>query len=153
MRATTGPSGSGSQRRATSSIDALPQIPHDAVATKCRSATAESSNGRDSRTTIVSSGWLSVAGSPPLGADDLGPSIRPSVRRNPTASSASWPGVRIVTATATGSWSGPAARISSGASPTIRSARTSSDSPRTATTERVVTWRVGGTLVSCTLGV
>ena len=55
------------------------------------------------------------------------PSSRPSVRRNPTASSASLPGVRIVTATATGSWRGPAARISSGASPTTRSSRTSSD--------------------------
>ena len=38
-RATTGrPFGSGSQRTATSSIDALPQIPHDAVATKLRFA-------------------------------------------------------------------------------------------------------------------
>ena len=139
---------------AISSIEALPQIPHDAVATKCRSATADASNGRESRTTIVSSGWLSVAGSPPsVEATTSGPSIRPSVRRNPTASSASWPGVRIVTATATGSSSGPAARISSGASPTIRSGRTSSVSPRTVTTERVVMWRVGGTLVSCTLGV
>ena len=52
-------------RSATSSIDALPQIPHDAVATKWRSATVESSNGRDRRTTIVSSGWLSEPGSPP----------------------------------------------------------------------------------------
>ena len=43
-RETTGPSGSGSARRATSSIEALPQIPHDAVATKWRSATFESSN-------------------------------------------------------------------------------------------------------------
>ena len=70
-RATTGPSGSGSDRRATSSIDALPQIPHDAVATKCRSATFESSNGRESRTTIVSSGWLSDAGIAAGGRDDL----------------------------------------------------------------------------------
>ena len=65
-RETTGPSGSGSVRRATSSIEALPQIPHDAVATKWRSATFESSNGRDRRTRIVSSGWLSAPGSPPL---------------------------------------------------------------------------------------
>ena len=96
-----------SQRNATSSIDALPQIPHEAVATKCRSATAESSNGVDRRTTIVSSGWLSVTGSPLSVPTTSGPSISPSVRRKPTASSASWPGVRIVTATATGSWSGP----------------------------------------------
>ncbi len=102
VRDTTGPSGSGSQRRATSSIEALPQMPHDAVATKWRSATFESSNGCDSRTTMVSSGWLSDAGSPPAVEITSGPSIRPSVRRNPTASSASWPGVRIVTATATG---------------------------------------------------
>ena len=45
-RATTGPGGSGWARRTTSSIEALPQIPHEAVATKCRSATFESSNGR-----------------------------------------------------------------------------------------------------------
>ena len=54
------------------------------------------------------------------------------------------PGVRIVTATATGSWRGPAARISSGASPTTRSSRTSSDSPRTATIRWLVTCRTGG---------
>ena len=35
------------------------------------------------------------------------PVMRPSVRRNPIASSASWPGVRIVTATATGVLAGP----------------------------------------------
>ena len=69
--ATTGPGGSGSTRSATSSIEALPQIPHDAVATKWRSATFESSNGRDSRTTIVSSGWLSARGSPPLVPEHL----------------------------------------------------------------------------------
>ena len=77
VRGTTGPSGSGSQRKATSSIDALPQIPHDAVATKWRSATAESSNGRDSRTTIVSSGWLRSTGSPGSVHDDLGPVDQP----------------------------------------------------------------------------
>ena len=92
-----------SQRTATSSMEALPQIPHDAVATKWRSATAESSNGRDRRTTTVSSGWLSAPGSPGSADTTSGPSMRPSVRRNPTASSASCPGVRIVTATATGS--------------------------------------------------
>ena len=37
---------------------------------------------------------------------------------------------------------GPAARISSGSSPTTRSARYSSDGPRTATMRAVVTWRV-----------
>ncbi len=35
---TTGPSGIGAQRTSTSSSDALPQMPHDAVATKWRSA-------------------------------------------------------------------------------------------------------------------
>ena len=83
VRATTGPSGRGSQRRATSSMDALPQMPHDAVATKCRSATVASSNGRDRRTTIVSSGWLSVTGSPGLGADDLGPIDQPLRAQEP----------------------------------------------------------------------
>ena len=144
VRGTTGPGGSGSTRNATSSIDALPQIPHDAVAMKWRSATFESSNGRVSRTRIVSSGWLSAAGSPELVEAISDPSMRPSVRRKPTASSSSWPGVRIVTATATGACRGPAARISSGASPTIRSSRTSRSSPRTRTTLRVVMWRTGG---------
>ena len=80
FRETTGPSGSGSARRATSSIDALPQIPHDAVAMKWRSATFESSNGRERRTRIVSSGWLerprvAAGGRDHLGAVDeaLGP--------------------------------------------------------------------------------
>ena len=76
-RGTTGPSGSGSQRTATSSIEALPQIPHDAVATKWRSATAVVSNGRDSRTTMVSSGWLRATGIAALGADHLGPVDQP----------------------------------------------------------------------------
>ena len=58
------PTGSGSTRSATSSMEALPQMPHDAVAMKWRSATFESSNGRDRRTRIVSSGWLSEPGSP-----------------------------------------------------------------------------------------
>ena len=70
-------------RRTTSSIEALPQIPHEAVATKCRSATLESSNGRDSRTTMVSSGWLSVAGSPPAAPSTSWPSSRPSVVEEP----------------------------------------------------------------------
>ena len=92
----------------------------------------------------VSSGWLSEAGSPPAVETTSGPSIRPSVRRNPIASSSSLPGVRIVTATATGVCCGPAARISSGASPTTRSSRTSIESPRTATMRRLVIWRIGG---------
>src|SRR5215208_3111379 len=70
--------------------------------------------------------------------------MSPSVRRKPAASSSSKPGVRIVTATATGFCPGPAARISSGSSPTTRSARYSSSEPRTATIRVVVTWRVGG---------
>ena len=45
-------------------MDALPQIPHDAVAMKWRSATADASNGVARRTRIVSSGWLSSPGSP-----------------------------------------------------------------------------------------
>jgi len=36
LLATTGPSGIGSDRTAISSSDALPQIPHEAVATKWR---------------------------------------------------------------------------------------------------------------------
>jgi hypothetical protein len=102
-RGTTGPSGSASQRITTSSIDALPQIPQEAVATKWRSAMVDASNGVARRTMIVSSGWLSVTGSPVSVPMTSAPAIRPSVRRKPTASSPSWPGVRIVTATATGS--------------------------------------------------
>ena len=143
-RATTGPSGIGSERIATSSREALPQIPHDAVATKCRSATLDASNARERWTVTWSSGWFIDSGSPVVVRITSGPSIRPSVRRKPIASSSSKPGVRIVTATATGSWPGPAARISSGSSPTTRSPRNSSDEPRTATTRVEVTWRVGG---------
>ena len=89
---------------------------------------------RDRRTTIVSSGWLSVAGSPPsVEATSWGRRSGPPCAGIRRRAPASWPGVRIVTATATGSSSGPAARISSGASPTMRSGRTSSVSPRTAT--------------------
>ena len=100
---TTGPAGIGSERTSTSSSDALPQIPHDAVATKWRSATREASNA-DARWTVTSSsGCAWVAGSPCV-IEVIAPasSISPSVRRNPTASSSSWPGVRIVTATSTG---------------------------------------------------
>ena len=76
--------GSGSARRATSSIEALPQIPHDAVATKCRSATFESSNGRDSRTDDRVVGLAQrrrVAGRSYRSTS--WPSSRPSVRRKP----------------------------------------------------------------------
>jgi hypothetical protein len=92
----------------------------------------------------VSSAEFSVPGSPVSTRSTSGPLDEPSVRRKPTASSSSLPGVRIVTATATAPGPGPAARISSGSSPTTRSARTSSESPRTATIRVVVTWRVGG---------
>ena len=53
-------------------MDALPQIPHDAVAMKWRSATDDASNGVARRTRIVSSGWFSSPGSPALGREDLG---------------------------------------------------------------------------------
>ena len=49
--------------------------------------------------------------------------IRPSVARKPAASSKSWPGVRMVTATCTVGWPGPRARISSGSSLARRSLR------------------------------
>ncbi len=131
-RVTSGPAGIGSQRTATSSSDALPQIPQLAVATKWRSGTTEASNGRLSRTMTVSSGCDSAAGSPnSIEATSSSP-IRPSVRRKPTASSASEPGVRIVIATATGSCPGPAARISIGSSPTRVSSRSSTCVPRIA---------------------
>ena len=44
----------------------MPQIPHDAVAMKWRSATREASKARDRRTSDVSSGWFIVPGSPVL---------------------------------------------------------------------------------------
>ena len=149
-RSTIGPSGMGSERTATSSSEALPQIPQDAVATKCRSGTTLASNGRARRTVIRSSGWFISLGSPVSNRRISGPSIRPSVFRKPAASSSSKPGVRIVIATATGSWPGPAARISSGSSPTTRSPRNSRWAPRTATIRVVVTWRVGGGVASVT---
>ena len=83
VRSTVGPGGSGSQRSATSSIDALPQIPHDAVAMKCRSATDEASNGVARRTRIVSSGWLRSAGSPDFVETTSDPVMRPSGPQEP----------------------------------------------------------------------
>ena len=69
--------------------------------------------------------------------------MSPSVRRKPTASSASEPGVRIVTATGTGAWPGPAARISIGSSPASVSGRSWTVDPRTARTWAPETWRSG----------
>ena len=45
----------------------------------------------------------------------------PSVNKKPTASSKSWPGVRIVTETDSGSWPGAPALISIGSSVTTKS--------------------------------
>src|SRR3990170_533153 len=62
--------------------------------------------------------------------------INPSVKRNPTASSKSPPGVLIVTATDRWSWPGPCTRISSGSSAakvSVRSDRTPSFSATTCT--------------------
>ena len=88
--ATSGPSGIGAQRISTSSRLALPQMPHDAVATKWRSATREASKGRARWTVTSSSGRDAVAASPNVTASIVSSSsIRPSVRRKPTASSAS----------------------------------------------------------------
>ena len=109
----------------------------------------DASNGRARRTVIWSSGWFIAAGSPVVDPEDLravDQALGPQEAR-PRARPRS-PGVRIVTATATGSWPGPAARISSGSSPTTRSPRNSSDAPRTATIRVVVTWRVGGGVAS-----
>jgi len=47
-----------------SSIDALPQIPHDAVAMKLRFATLDGSNARARRTVTLSSGSAMTPGSP-----------------------------------------------------------------------------------------
>ena len=57
---------------------------------------------------------------------------------SPAASSKSLPGVRIVTATRTASWPGPAARISSGSSPARRSLR-SRPAPSSTASTRVST--------------
>ncbi len=123
---TTGPSGIGRQRTWTSSREALPQIPHDAVATKLRAAIRVASNGWAKRTMTSSSGWACVAGSATsIATMSAGSSSRPSVRRNPAASSDSLPGVRMVTATSTGAWPGPQTRMAMGSSPDRRSSRVS----------------------------
>jgi len=48
---------------ATSSSEAFPQIPQDAVA-EVRSATSDASNGRERRTVARSSGWFISADCP-----------------------------------------------------------------------------------------
>ena len=80
-------------RTSTSSSDALPQMPHEAVATKWRSATRDASNARPRWTVTSSSGWAWVDGSPRvIETIASASSISPSVRRNPVASSSSCPG-------------------------------------------------------------
>ena len=61
------------------------------------------------------------------------------------ASSKSLPGVRMVTATLTGSWAGPPARISMGSSAARRSARSNGSAARTAVTRVDETLRRMGT--------
>ena len=71
----------------------------------------------------------------------------PSVTQNPTASSKSWPGVRIVTVTGgCASWSAPRTRISIGSSVTSRSGRSWARVPSTAVIRLAVVGRhvVGG---------
>ena len=88
--ATTGPSGMGAQRTSTWSSEALPQMPQDAVATKLRLAMPAGSRGRARRTTTSSSGRAWVPGSATsMETMSPRPSTRPSVSRNPAASSAS----------------------------------------------------------------
>ena len=66
------------------------------------------------------------------------------MNRNPTASSKSPPGVRIVTATGCSSWSGPAARISMGSSVASVSGRSPATPSLTATIRtRVELLRMG----------
>ncbi len=89
--ATSGPAGRGSQRIATSSSEALPQIPQEAEATKARAGTAAGSKARPILTTSSFSGVATSAGSASsteTEARSAGAS-RPSLKRNPTASSAS----------------------------------------------------------------
>ena len=61
-------------------------------------------------------------------------SITPSVMQNPTARSKSFPGVRIVTTSDSGSCPGPCTRISIGSSVTSRSEQSRARSPSTART-------------------
>ena len=140
---TTGPSGIGAQRTSTWSSDALPQIPHDAVATKLRDADrrrVQVARQPDDHLVVgLGVGRRDPRPRPP--ARRRGPAISPSVSRNPVASSASWPGVRIVTATSMGAWPGPAARIAIGSSPASRSSRSSAAPARHAVTRTRVAWR------------
>jgi hypothetical protein len=55
--------------------------------------------------------------------------------QKPTARSKSFPGVRIVTTSGSGSWPGPCTRISIGSSVTSRSERSRAESPSTARTD------------------
>ena len=118
LRRSSGPSGSGSHRRTMSSMLAVPQMPQLAVATVRRSlirADVQGDAGDGPRSSRP--GGRSLPGRPGSRASISLGRARPSVTRNPMARSSSWPGVRMVTATSSGSWPGPAARIWSGSSP------------------------------------
>ena len=114
-RSTVGPASTGPQRTATWSSVALPQTPQLDVAKKFR-RNDEPSNGRESATCATPPRARQSAST----TASSGP-ISPSVRRKPTASSRSAPGVRIVTATLVGPWPGPEARISNGSSTATQS--------------------------------
>ena len=131
----TGPAGSEAQRRAMSSMLAVPQIPQLAVATVRRSAIRPSSSACRRWTMTVSSGREWVVGSPSVTRTISSRAARPSVTRKPTASSSSWPGVRMVTATSTAVSPGPAAMIWSGSSPASVSVRAVA-TPRSTVTTR-----------------
>ena len=76
---------------------------------------------------VATSTTLASSSAPgPAPTTSAAPAIRPSPTRKPTASSSSWPGVRIVTASAR-----PSTRISSGSSTATSSRTNSRRSPST----------------------
>jgi hypothetical protein len=116
--------GTGGQRAASSSIDARPQTPHEAVAAGPafgRGPEVEGAGepGGDPCPRVGPRGGRRPASAAPPGRPRDRSS--PSLTSQPRTRSISWPGVRRVVRTGTGSWPGPAASSSSGSSLTSRS--------------------------------
>ena len=111
--------GSGSQRCSTASMLVLPHTPHAADVyplRACRAGSTDTCGASSSRTAFGPSSWTACRS-----ARDA---IKPSERASPAANSASWPGVRRVTARTNRRRPGPwVTRTSSGSSTATASAR------------------------------
>src|SRR5438309_1111198 len=97
---TIGPSGTRAHDVRTASSDAFPHTPHEDDTYELRWS-LEASNGAPSDSSTVTT-LYSCSGGPDAQYETFATSPRarsiPSVKRKPTASSKSFPGVRIVTA-------------------------------------------------------